>query len=374
MTAPPRSRRARRLAVRIVAAAAVALLVLALLELAVRAFWVDQYDLPGGSSTVTVLHQQKPTRLHAPRLQLTMRADGIYTAAGAVRFRTDARSALLAASAPAHDRFDRGVAVALGGSTTECALVPEGQRWPDLLPQPAVNFGVSGNTSMHSLRSLVALLPLLPRRVYVMHAYNDLLALTRRGDALDLAAYESGSLDLYAAERPTGWVGQSRLFRLLTHLRGELVGRFYLAHYQALVAAQSVQPWLEERDFEQLLALVPSALLPQRTVILEEMARLCAAANVELLLLTQPHAYAAAGLEGPDLRTSFVWREHRLTFAQCARLLDAVNDHTRSVGDRLGVRVVDVARGLAGRDVSSLFYDQVHYTPEGCRVLADLLR
>jgi hypothetical protein len=115
-------------------------------------------------------------------------------------------------------------------------------------------------------------------------------------------------------------------------------------------------------------------LLQQRSQVFAAMAQQCAAAGAELVLLTQPHSYAAAGLAGPDLRTSLVWQAHKLRFAQCAQLLQAVNDHTRQVGRQLGLTVIDVAGAFAERDSAPLFYDQVHYTPAGCRVLADLLR
>ena len=366
--------RVRRVALRIVFSAFLTVLLSALLEVAARVLWVDQYGLGSGRATVTVLQQRKQTRMHPPRLDMTMRADGIYEGAGAVRFRTDARSALVAGGSPAPGSGGQPVWIALGGSTTECALVPEGQRWPDRLPEPVANFGVSGNTSMHSLRNLVALLPLGPRRVYVMHAYNDVLALTRQGEQLDLSAYEGGDLDLYASERPRGWLGGSRLLGFLTHLRGELLGRYYLDHYRGFVASQSAKAWLDDRAFEQLLAIAQDALLRQRGEILAEMARLSVAARFELVVVTQPHAYSAARLDGPDLRTSFVWRGCKLRFLHCARLLDAVNEHTREVCRRLGVMVVDAAGAFAGRDQGPLFYDQVHYTPAGCRALAELLR
>jgi hypothetical protein len=376
MTAPKSNlHRGRRLVVRLVVFLVVLpALAFGALELAARAFWVDQYELPDGRTTVTVLGQAKATRMHPPRLAMTMRADGIYQDGGAVRFATDSRCALMGDNAHAATDREHPVWLALGGSTTECALVPTGQRWPDLLDPPAINFGVSGNTCMHSLRNLVHLLPLGPKRVYVLHSYNDLLAFTRQGERLDLAGYEGGSLDLYARERPHGWLAGSRLGHLVTYLGREWAGRHYLAHYQAFVAAQSSQPWLDDAGFAQLLAILPGALLQQRSQVFAAMAQQCAAAGAELVLLTQPHSYAAAGLAGPDLRTSLVWQAHKLRFAQCAQLLQAVNDHTRQVGRQLGLTVIDVAGAFAERDSAPLFYDQVHYTPAGCRVLADLLR
>lgn len=371
MPAPISSLRRRRQRLLLVVLAPLACL--ALLELLARFLWCDQYALPGVATAVDVLGARRPTRLHSPGLSLTMRADGIYPDGGAVRFCIGDDGALLGGTEPA-GREGPGAVFALGGSTTECALVPAGQRWPDLLSPPAANFGTSGNTTMHSLCNLVHLLPRSPARVLVMHAYNDVLALTRRGADLDLPGHDGGTIDLYAAERPTGWLAGSRAFRWLTHLRGEWFGRYYLAHYRAFVAAQQGRPWLDDAGFHELERLATTVLLPQRRQILAEMATRCATAGVELVLLTQPHAYGAPVPGPPELRTSFSWRGHRLTFPQCGRLLDAVNTHTLATGGELGVRVVDVARAFATGDSSALFYDQVHYSPAGCRVFADALR
>lgn len=373
MAAPAPRSRVRRLGVRLAVSVGTAALLLVLLELTARALWTDQYDLPSGRTPVAVATQAKATRMHPPGFRMTMRADGIYRDGGAVRFRTDARSRLLGDAAGASpEPAPRWLA--LGGSTTECALVPEGRRWPDRLPQRTANFGVSGNTCGNSLRNLVALLPLAPQRVLLMHAYNDVLAFVRQGEALDLVNHDGGPIDLYATERPQGWFAGSRLLRYLIHRRAEWSGRFYLAHYERFVQTQASMPWLADDRFEQVAVLLEKVLLPQRTAVLTEIANRCAAAGVDLVLLTQPHSYAAAGLAGPDLRTSLCWQGQKLRFAHCARLLDACNDHTRTLGQRLGVTVVDVAGAFAARDQAPLFYDQVHYTPEGCQVVVDALR
>ncbi|MBL9079606.1 MAG: hypothetical protein JNL08_19035 [Planctomycetes bacterium] len=373
MTASVPRSRVRRLALRVTVSVATAALLLVLLELAARALWTDQYDLPNGRTPVAVTARAQTTRMHPPGFRMTMRADGIYRDGGAVRFRTDARSAVLG-HAPDAARELPPPWLALGGSTTECALVPEGRRWPDLLAGPTANFGVSGNTCGNSLANLVSLLPLAPQRVLLMHAYNDVLAFVRQGEALDLANHDGGPIDLYATERPRGWFAGSRLLRFVTHVRAEWSGRFYLAHYQRFVAQQATMPWLADESFELVAALLDKVLLPQRTAVLTEIARRCAEAGAELVLLTQPHSYAATGLAGPDLRTSLCWQGQKLRFAHCARLLDAVNDHTRTLGARLGVTVKDVAGAFDTRAAAALFYDQVHYTPEGCQVVADALR
>lgn len=373
MAAPSPRSRLRRLGVRLVVSLGTAALLLVLLELAARALWSDQYDLPSGRSPVSVAGQVRTTRLHPPGFQMTMRADGIYRDAGACRFRTDARSELLGGT-DAQAREPAPLWLALGGSTTECALVPEGRRWPDLLPRRVANFGVSGNTCGNSLANLVALLPQAPQRVLLMHAYNDVLAFVRQGQALDLAHLDGGPIDLYATERPRGWFAGSRLVRFLTYIHAERSGRFYLGHYERFVTQQATMPWLTDEGFDQAALLLEKVLLPQRTAILTEIAQRCAAAGAELVLLTQPHSYAAADLTGPDLRTSLCWQGQKLRFSHCARLLDAVNEHTRAIAQRLGVTLVDVAGTFAARDQAALFYDQVHYTPEGCRVVAAQLR
>ena len=360
------SARARRI---LLFAVAGPLLLLGLLEGITRVAWANQYALDLRRAPVSLGAVSRPTRFHPARLDMRMDADGIYEGGGALRFRTTTERAV---RGTAQDRAGR-VWLAVGGSTTECALVPEGARWPDLLPGPAWNFGVSGNTCHHSLRNLLALAPRFAADlagVYLMQAYNDVLAFTKTGGELDLRSYEGGDLDLYVGERPPAWQSWSRLACYLRYAAVEARGRKYLGHYRHLQAIQAELPDLEAAEFDRVRKLMESKLLPQRRAALLAIAGGLRDVGARFVLLTQPHAYRQAKWTGPDLRTRLVWKGRRLTHAQCASLLDRVNEHTRAVAKACRARLVDLAAAIEPDGAEALFYDQVHYTPAGSRRVA----
>ena len=86
-----------------------------------------------------------------------------------------------------HDHPDLTLAF-LGGSTTECRVVPEDSRFPYLVGRRleealtvkvnSYNAARSGNNSLHSINILLhKLMPLKPDVVVMMHNINDLVAL-----------------------------------------------------------------------------------------------------------------------------------------------------------------------------------------------------
>ncbi|MEB8433180.1 SGNH/GDSL hydrolase family protein [Cocleimonas sp. KMM 6892] len=83
-----------------------------------------------------------------------------------------------------HQQADKVIAF-LGGSTTECMYVDEDKRFPALTGTlletnsgkkiNALNAGVSGNNSMHSINSLLnKIIPMNPDIAVLMHNINDL--------------------------------------------------------------------------------------------------------------------------------------------------------------------------------------------------------
>ena len=68
-------------------------------------------------------------------------------------------------------------ALALGGSSVESALVPEGLRWPDLLSIPTFNFGKSRLNSSHTVENLKYIFKnydLKPKYIFIMDGVNNL--------------------------------------------------------------------------------------------------------------------------------------------------------------------------------------------------------
>ena len=128
--------------------------------------------------------------------------------------------------------------------TTESSLVPEGQRWPDLLNPPAANYGVSGNYLVDSYYNLIYLhnnLDSPPTAVTIMHAVNDLEFFVNRGSqGFDiqnwshplenpLAIFDNTDRQFIPGVR----VSDSSVMSLITYLRNNTGARRIIEPYVA---------------------------------------------------------------------------------------------------------------------------------------------
>ena len=124
----------------------------------------------------------------------------------------------------------------------------------------------------------------------------------------------------------------------------------------------------------QALADYVDTLLPARRKTIEAIHQLALEHGAELVLLTQPHAmredYEPYLVERRMMRT---FRSQWMAYEDDARLFGLINDHTRQVAADLGLTLVDVAQCFEGLDPTPLFYDGVHYTPQGSTAVAECI-
>lgn len=316
-------------------------------------------------------------RLHRPGLRGTVSAERIYAGGGDVVVATDGERAIRSGADE-----DAVTAIALGGSTTESALVPQGQRWPDLVPGGARNFGVSGNSSVDSywnLRFLADSLEPPVTTVYIDHAVNDLRAYLIAGaDAFTLEAWRQEPVDLFSIDNPGQRVlfglavRDSWLLSLLRFTERELRGRRIFDAYLANHQVQAGLPELEETGFRKFRALLREDLLPARRRVYSRLAAFASEREIEVVMCTQPHAYRPDFRPfDTDLRLCPVVDGRRLTLEQSATVMDMINRQNASLAARHGWQLADAAARFAALDPSPLFYDAVHLTPEGSRLFAD---
>ena len=350
----------------------VPLATLLLLELGLRLFWVNPYLLYGGFD--------QPFRLHEPGLVFYARVDDdLYPGVHRIRFAVDQGRAI-SGGAKRHGEPRR--AMALGGSTTESGLVPEGRRWPDLLHTPAYNFGVAGNSSLdsyHNLKYLLEAGAVDVEDVLIMHAVNDLRSFLA-GRMTDIDAWSPeplanvlGTAD--QADQPILFgirVKDSALLSFIRYQSNNLQGRSYYPSYLRQRKAQDGLPELGDEAFGGLMQKVQRELLPRRREIYARIAELARGGKVRLLLLTQPHAYDERFRpHRADLRLFPVYQNHKLNVSQAAGVLDTLNRQTRQLARDLGSRLIDVDACFSGGDLGGWFYDSVHYTPAGSAKLAE---
>ncbi len=355
------------------------LLLVILVEGLLRLVWTNPYLATEQAEQTWTNRdgQLSMLRLHPPGLDFHATAAGLYPDGGEIRVRWGELRDLVAARETGTDLL------ALGGSTTECALVPEGSRWPELLEPSAANFGVSGNTLIESYRNLRYLLEvrgLRPKRVMVMHGVNDLHELLSRPQDFELRRWVKGlPVEFLRRESEETVLGvrirDSSLLSMVKFYRGELFGRVHLDASLHQRREQERLPLLSASDFVELKTILRGQALPKRGLVFAALAELAASYAFELVLLTQPHAFDARYRPmGADLRQHPLWQGKRADLGQAALLMDLINQHTRDSAARLGLELRDLAKCIAELDPSPLFFDAVHFTPAGCRAVADCLR
>ncbi len=342
-----------------------------ILELLLQLFWKNPYlEKPLDTSA----------RLHAKNMNIEVSTEGFYSYDGSIFFRTLADRSIFSGESAEDTNF-----IALGGSTTESSLVPEGERWPDLLNPPAMNYGVSGNYLIDSYYNLIYLHEHLeppPNIATIMHAVNDLEFFMSQGSE----KFEIGNWS-HSLENPLVTfdntnriffgginISSSAVISLITYIRNNTGARRIIEPYLAQRNSRDMISVLEDEPFKELRNEFIDTFLPKRLIVLEKILETSRNLEVKLIMLTQPHAYTDT-YEPPvqDLRITPIWNGSKLSMLQTAELLELVNNQTKTFSQRNSVIVFDLARCLAEQETGHLFFDSVHYSLEGSREVADCI-
>lgn len=343
-----------------------------LAELGLRAMAGD------GSSAGRVRHVR--LREHPPGVSYLVEPSAAYRNAvdgefrpGLHRLRVDARGFI--EPSRVHERADLDV-VFLGGSTTECLYVEELERFPyrvgRLLERRgrrvnAWNGGVAGNSTIDSLNRLVNVaLPLEPGVVVVMHNVNDLAVLLHAGS--------------YWNDLPTrGPLVREDLRWSVAATARELKNRFFpnlwsRAHElgQRVVRAAGRGP-ADEFAGVRGAAGPPDAdrLAGEFAAGLRAIVGVCRAHGALPVLMTMPGRLAAD--PGPEVRGGMgnLPLGPGADYDTVRALFERFNETVREVGRAEGVTVVDLADEVPPDPL--YFYDVVHLTDEGSRLVAGIV-
>ena len=342
-----------------------------ILELLLQLFWKNPYlEKPLDTSA----------RLHAKNMTIEVSTEGFYPHDDPIFFRTLTDRSIFSGILA-----DGGDFVALGGSTTESSLVPEGQRWPDLLNPPAMNYGVSGNYLIDSYYNLIYLHDHMnppPNTATIMHAVNDLEFFISQGSEKFEISNWSHSLEnplVTFDSTNRNFIGQisissSAVMSLITYVRNNTGARRIIAPYLAQKKSRDMISILEDEPFQDLKHDLVETFLPKRLTVLEQILEASRNLKVKLIMLTQPHAYTDTYTPPvQDLRITPVWRGDRLSILQTAELMELVNNQTKIFAKGNGIRVIDLAKCLKAQKTGPLFFDSVHYSFEGSRKVADCI-
>ncbi len=343
--------------------------ILALTELLISLLWHNPYrDEP----------LDREARLHAQRVDIRVSAEGFYPLNTDIRFRTASDRSV------SSGRDDvAATQIALGGSTTEASLVPEGMRWPDLLAAATKNYGVSGNFLVDSYYNLVYLHEHLdppPQRALIMHGVNDLDFFISRGAESfsienwrhplehPLVTFDNTNRELIGSIR----VSDSATMSLVSYLRNNVGARVIVEAYLAQIAAYEQFPDLPPQRFAELRQSFVEEFLPQRFAVLKAIHDKANQLGIEIALLSQAHAYRE-NYTPPvqDLRVTPIWQNAKLTLMQTAELIDLLNRQTLTFAETHNIEAIDLAACIARLDIGPLLFDSVHYTLDGSAAVAE---
>jgi hypothetical protein len=347
-------------------------LLFAVTEFLLRLFWNNPYIPDKTNSGYTRFHQKSITAF--------LRIEKLYSGGGKIRFAIDDKMAISDGS----DQKQNQTAIALGGSTTECVLVPEGLRWPDLLVIPTLNYGVGGNSSVdgyYNLRFLIEKEIMNPTDVFLMYVTNDLQALLRKGsDMFTIKGWNEKPDDrLSHFDNPDQKVlfglriRDSAIFSFIKFNFKNIIGR--TRFYETYLSFRKIQDTFEQLtqdEFNLFLRIFRLNFLPKRTAVYSEIDSLANRHGVNLIFLTQPNSYRKDFRPfHDDLRLFPVYKNKKMTLEQAALVMKILNNQNRELARALNRQLIDVEACFSSLDPSPLFYDSLHYTVSGSRQFAE---
>jgi len=277
------------------------------------------------------------------------------------------------------------ITFAVGGSTTECYYLGDDLDWPTRLGGKLSsvfpgfwinNAGLDGHSTYgHRLLLEQRLLRLEADVILFLVGTNDI-------GRDDLEAYDATDMQAAprkrAASRFTMVARHSALLSLALNIwRSQEARSRGLGHEVLDLTTTPTLPFREEA-VRRLLAGHESRFLPDYRRRLEALIRDTEQAGALPVLMTQPALFGPVvdDVTGVDLG-EFAIRDHfwntgrRWNGAMAWRMYERYNDVVRAVGRERGVPVIDLATLLPKS--SRLYYDSLHFTARGARVVADIV-
>ncbi|MBT3392288.1 MAG: SGNH/GDSL hydrolase family protein [Chloroflexi bacterium] len=265
--------------------------------------------------------------------------------------------------------------VTVGGSTTECFYLSEGQTWTDGLglllednfsPLWINNAGLDGHSTYgHIVLMEDYLIQLQPKVILFLVGANDM----GLGDA---GAYDRG------IEKNTNTLpgllksasGHSEVAALLYNLARFVITRQQDIGHGSLDTVNLPALEISEQAKEAALQMHRQQYLSPYQSRLEQLIALARENGIKPVLITQPALYG----NGVDPETGIDWGRiavKDLDGETQWEILELYNDVTRQVGVANDVLVIDLADEL--QKDSNYYYDMLHFTPAGAQRVAQII-
>ncbi len=272
----------------------------------------------------------------------------------------------------------------IGGSTVECLALPPEKRWPEVMGQllkqdwagdrevTVLNLGISGQDTRTHLATVVQHVANLDIDFVVfMLGANDLFRARGSDSLLDSIAIKAAS-----PSRPstcallTTRTQLGRRLRLLVRGvpddRARRPGEPYFASARDRLRQAPLLPFDPE---------IPAGALDEYGRNIITLASVCRAHGMRILFVTQPMLWHSdRPLSDKEHDVSWCLRFvqddqlYRMKSKSAARLLGSLNTRLMQVCQSRGYPCLDLAARLP--ETLKIFYDDVHYTERGARVVA----
>jgi len=295
---------------------------------------------------------------------------------------------------------DRYRILTVGGSTTECLYLDDSETWPHLLevrlnggafvPGPVWvgNVGKSGHNSSHHVQQAAKLIDQYPRidMVLVLAGVNDTMPVLRDGRYVPLTDKElrqafsiqpGGSLE----DESYAFYKQTELWRTLRKVRdkwwrddpGALIQDAAGSVFSAMRARRQRAKFYTD-DLPDLSAGVQAYKTNLNMIVDSATQR-----GAQVILMTQPNLWSAHGTPETE-RLIWMGRMGRYTSGNAAgyyssgameSAMNVYNEALLEVCQARSLQCLDLAAALP--KAADVFYDDVHFTEEGSRRVAEIV-
>lgn len=277
---------------------------------------------------------------------------------------------------PAGTISDLTSLICIGGSTTECFYIGDGEDWParlyerlkDSIPNLWINnAGLDGHSTWgHRLLLEQHVFQMKPKYLLMLCGINDL----GRSDISDYDTRQLRKADEPASGFREWIIRHSQILSTIRTIRMGLKAQKQGVNHSDLKLSEL--PTLHQEQ-----AARDSALASQQTLItqygqrLDGIMKATKANGIQLILMTQPMLWGntADPVTGqflgdyeitPEMSSSLRWE-----------LLQAYNQKAVEVALQNQVPVIPLADSL--EKSTRYFYDEIHFTPEGCTRISEII-
>src|SRR5256885_589268 len=272
-------------------------------------------------------------------------------------------------------RTKRGLRIyAIGGSTTEEILLDDESTWTHRLqdgiakqgkPVETINTGVSGLRAANHLATLKVVAQLDPDLIIFLIGANDWVKHIK--DRFEWHFWKPVSLRHSA-------LGMVLDGAVISPMQRRIAGRAWSDQAHVIDGPEGLTR-TEQLSLHRPVTYTfhPTEVAADYVATLREISSLCKEKHLSCLFMTQPHAYSEA--TPADLRSRFwmtpPWATYTLDFESMIQIASLYNEFLKSFAARGGHPLCDLAQGM--EPSPEFFYDELHFTDEGARRVADLV-